>query len=207
MKEGTTLRVCSAFSRLLGLDGVWVRSVSFQHDRVRAERGVVSSSPALPEVLVLHGVIARTSSITTRSGAIWISAVGAWRFTPGCGGCAVLSTACMSRASRSGSGTTAVRCRAVGPPVDHDRHLARGARPGSTATDGGEVPVLSPGGLGMRAARRRDSSPEPPLPAAPATERHSTRVRVRTGAAHHAEIYRQQPRHPVEGMPREDDDA
>ncbi len=29
------MRVCSAFSRLLGLDGVWVRSVSFQHDRVR----------------------------------------------------------------------------------------------------------------------------------------------------------------------------
>ena len=29
------MRVCSAFSRLLRLDGVWVRSVSFQHDRVR----------------------------------------------------------------------------------------------------------------------------------------------------------------------------
>jgi transposase len=45
--------------------------------------------------------IARTSSATTRSGAISISAAGAWRFTPGSGGFVAPSTACAWRASRS----------------------------------------------------------------------------------------------------------
>ena len=46
-------------------------------------------------------VIARAASITTRSGVTSISGSGDWRFMPGCGGCAVPSTARWWRASRS----------------------------------------------------------------------------------------------------------
>ena len=48
------MRVTSAFSRLLALPGVWVRSVRIEPDRVVVTVALRGSLPSLPEVFVLH---------------------------------------------------------------------------------------------------------------------------------------------------------
>ncbi len=48
------MRVTSAFSRLLDLPGVWVRSVSFESDRVRVSVALRRRRLHCPKVLVLH---------------------------------------------------------------------------------------------------------------------------------------------------------
>ena len=48
------MRVTTAFSRLLDLPGVWVRSVELRARSGGGHGRVAPSSPSLPEVLVLH---------------------------------------------------------------------------------------------------------------------------------------------------------
>jgi len=47
------MRVTSAFSRLLDLPGVWVRSVCFEPDRVVVGLALRRPPTSVPEVLVL----------------------------------------------------------------------------------------------------------------------------------------------------------
>ena len=60
-----------------------------------------------------------------------------------------------------GSGTTAYCRRAVGPPLDHDRHLARGAGAGPRPHHGRALPVLPAGRLAATASSRKPRSPAP----------------------------------------------
>ena len=94
------MRVTTAFFRLLDLAGVWVRSVSFEPDRVVVTVALRRQRLHCPKCSYATR-IGRVSSITSRSGATLISASGDSRFTRGSDGCAVPSTACMWRASRS----------------------------------------------------------------------------------------------------------
>ncbi len=56
-----------------------------------------------------------------------------------------------------GSGTTAYRRRAMGPALDHDRHLARGAGAGPCPHHGRALSVLPAGRLREGQRRKRKS--------------------------------------------------
>ena len=103
-----------------------------------------------------------------------------------------------------GSGTTALRRRAVGATVDHDRHVARRARARAPAADGRAVPLLPARRLAPRAARRSSRSPARRCRRQSSTDDIRHGLRLRAGAAHHAEVDRQQPRHQGGDEPRGD---
>ena len=92
-----------------------------------------------------------------------------------------------------GSGTTAYRRRAMGPPLDHDRHLARGAGAGPCPHHGRALSVLPAGRFPRRPAQGSRSHPHRAEFAARARE-HPPRLRLRARAAHHAQVHRQQRR-------------
>ena len=101
-------------------------------------------------------------------------------------------------------GHDGLRRRAVGPALDHDRHVPGRARARAPAAHGRAVPVLPARRLRRRAARRRASCSATPLPPAEVDRRHSPRLRLRAGAAHHAEVDREQPGHRRGHEPRGD---
>ena len=90
-----------------------------------------------------------------------------------------------------GSGTTAYCRRAMGPPLDHDRHLARGAGAGPCPHHGRALSVLPAGRFPRRPAQGSRGHPHRAEFAARARE-HPPRLRLRARAAHHAQVHRQQ---------------
>ena len=73
------MRVSTAFSRLLRLSGVWVRSVSFEPDRVVVGVALRLGVFIARSARIRRG-IARTVSSTSRSGATLTWGCGGWRF-------------------------------------------------------------------------------------------------------------------------------
>jgi adenine-specific DNA-methyltransferase len=102
-----------------------------------------------------------------------------------------------------GSGTTAHVAEQWGRrwiTIDTSR-VALG--PGPSAVDGRQVPLLLAGRLGRGSPQGRPSHRHGAA-RQPALRRHPPRVRLRAGAAHHAEVHRQQPRHRRGNGPRSD---
>ena len=101
-------------------------------------------------------------------------------------------------------GNNGLRRRAVGPALDHDRHLARGARAGAAADHGRRsIPWYlladSPEG------QQKEQSLTAQRAAATAVHgRHPAGLRLRARPAHHAEVDREQPRHQGGDDPRGD---
>jgi hypothetical protein len=117
--------------------------------------------------------------------------------------CSCAPTPATSSSTRPAERHHGIRRRAVGPPLDHHRHLPRGARPGPPADHGRQVPVCTSSPTRPRASSRKPRSPGTALPGR-RLRRHPPRLRLRAGAAHHAEVHRQQPRHRRGHDPRPD---
>ena len=83
--------------------------------------------------------------------------------------------------------------RAVGPPLDHDRHLARRARAGPRPHHGRALSVLPARRLARGPAQGSRSHPHRAFVAADARQ-HPPGLRLRARAAHHAQVHRQQRR-------------
>ena len=102
-----------------------------------------------------------------------------------------------SRRPRSRSdlrfGYDRLRRRAVGPPLDHDRHLARGARARPGAHHGRALPVLPARRLARGAAEGGRGHAHRAVVAARARQR-APGLRLRARPAHHAQVDRQQRR-------------
>jgi hypothetical protein len=84
-----------------------------------------------------------------------------------------------------------IRCRAVGPTLDHDRHLPCGAGARPRPHHGRALPVLPAEGLAGGAAEGSRDHAHGAVVAADARQRASW-IRLRARAAHHAEVDRQQ---------------
>ena len=94
-----------------------------------------------------------------------------------------------------GSGHDGRRGRAVGSPLDHHRHEPSRARPRAHPPHGRALPVLPARGLarGREARGRADRRPAGGLGL---LGRRPQGLRLQARPAHHAEVDRQQPRHP-----------
>ena len=91
-----------------------------------------------------------------------------------------------------------LRRRAVGPAVDHDRHEPRRARPRPHAADGraSTRTTCSPTRRGASRKEAELTGQAPPSPLPTATGDIRTGLRLQARAARHAQVDRQQPRHP-----------
>jgi hypothetical protein len=98
--DGDGVRVTTAFSRLLRMDGVWVRKVGFAPGRVVVEVALRRRRLVWPLCDYSTGRAA-TRGQSTRSGAILIWGPAGSRSTLAGAGCVARSTACAPRASRS----------------------------------------------------------------------------------------------------------
>ena len=111
------MRVSRAFSRLLRLDGIWVRQVQFFTDRVVVRVALRRRRLICPLCAYStphrHNQQARSS----RPGGISTSGSGGSRSAPSCVGLSVPSTGSGSRASRS-------RGTAPGSPRDFEQLVA-----------------------------------------------------------------------------------
>ena len=87
-----------------------------------------------------------------------------------------------------------VRRRAMGPPLDHDRHVARGAGAGPRADHGRAISVLHCSPIPPRACARRPRSADGVRDRQADARQRPPRLRLRARAAHHAEVDRQQRR-------------
>ena len=98
-----------------------------------------------------------------------------------------------------------LRRGAVGPAVDHHRHVPRRAGAGPHPADGRPLPLLPARRLarGPQEAGRADRHADRPQRARPAA-RHAQGVRVPHRAARHPQEHRQQPRHQGGDDPRAD---
>ena len=95
------MRVTTALSRLLRLEGVWIRKVQFEPDRVVVDVALRRRRLSSARSASTRPGRGRTRGRRTRSGGIWTSGRGGSRSTAGDGGCGALSTGRARRASRS----------------------------------------------------------------------------------------------------------
>jgi hypothetical protein len=87
-----------------------------------------------------------------------------------------------------------LRRRAVGPPLDHHRHLARGPGLARARIMGARYPYYLLADSREGQVKEAEVTGSAPSPASHGARQHPPRLRLRARAAHHAQVHRQQRR-------------